>query len=316
MEERKINLEYILLRSSGILLLLLLWEGAPRLGWVDAKALPPFSGVVGAIFELWHKDYLFRNAMVSLWRVVIGLMLASAAAIPLGMALGYRFTSLLHALNPLFRVLGQVNPFSLTPVFLMFFGIGEGAKLAIATWVCLWPLLHNTVLGVQTVDAVLIKTAHSMKTSPLDLAFKVLLPGAAPFLFTGLRIGVQICFFMMIAGEMLGATAGLGWLLHTYGHYFIAPKVYALGLCIVLLGVFVNQVLGFLEKSLSFWKESVETGGTAEISVRKAFRLGKRGAALVASLLAGLIFVGSLQVVEANRVSRNPMPHSTHEMHK
>lgn len=305
-----------LIKTSGITILLLLWEIAPRAGLADSKILPPLSTVLQVFPELWREDSLFRNAMVSLWRVVLGLIISSVFAIPAGMFLGYRRDALLASLDPLFRILGQVNPFSLLPVFLMLFGVGETAKLAIAVWVCFWPVLHNTVQGVRTVDAVLVRTALSMRAPYFVLVLKVLVPGAALSIFTGFRLGAQLCFFMMMAGEMLGATAGLGWLLHTYGHYFVAPKIYGVGMCIVLLGILLNRCLKLLEDGVLFWKERKQVFRSFLLSERGPRRTGKRGAVLAAAFIAALLIVGSIQAREAAEASKNYLSHPGHEVNK
>ncbi len=303
-----------LLRSSGLVIFFLLWEFAPRLGWVDTQFVPPFSTVFHTIHHLWLDGSLITHLVVSLWRALLGLLIAVIIALPLGFLLGGWLTGLAQTLNPLFRLLGQVNPFSLMPVFILFFGIGEGAKLAIVAWVCLWPVLFHTITGVQTIDPLLLKSALAMGISRPDLFTKVLLPGAAPTIFVGLRLGAGLAFFMLIAAEMLGASAGLGWLLHNAGAVFQIPRIYAAGFFIILMRIVVNRVLLYLEKGIFIWKESspVFMAGT---DTGKVSKLTRRELALATVILVGILFYGGIEVEKVNQ-GLNQDNHSNHQSHQ
>jgi len=249
-------IQYYILRYLGVAIFLLLWEVFPKVGVLDSQFVPPLSKVLEQVYNLWFHNGLFIHIMVSLWRVLIGLSIAIVISVPLGFLLGGWFTGIADIFDPLFRILSQVNPFSLMPIFILFFGIGEGAKLAVVTWVCIWPLLYNTISGVRRVDPILIKTALSMKINNLDMARKVLLPGAKPSIFLGLRLGVEMSFFMLIAAEMIGATAGVGWLFHNSAMNNQIPRMYAAGICIVILGIILNRFLIYIQNKVFFWKES------------------------------------------------------------
>lgn len=255
MELTKKKIGFLFNKYIGMAIFLLLWQIAPSLGWLDQQFVPSLSVVLQSVGELWVKGGLFTHIMVSLWRTLNGLIAGTLIALPLGFILGRWFPSLREALNPLFRLLGQVNPFSLMPVFILFFGIGESAKIAVIAWVCVWPVLFHTLNGVKTVDPVLIKTAAAMNASRKELLIKVLLPAAAPSVFSGIRVGVEMSFFMLIAAEMIGASAGLGWLMHNSAMNYHIPRIYAASLCIVILGVILNRCLYFLQNRVFFGKK-------------------------------------------------------------
>ena len=285
---------HFLLSISGILVIALLWEIAPGQGWVNARYLPCFSQVLMTIDAMWRSGEIFTNLMVSLWRIVNGLLIAVILGLPLGLMIG-RSEGTFDSLNPLLRVLSQANPFSLMPVFILLFGIGEVAKVAVITWVCFWPILFNTITGVRTIDPDWIKTARSVKVSESVLALKVLLPGALPAIFSGIKTSIQMAFFMMIASEMIGASVGLGYLLHLAAMVNQTVRVYAAALTIVVLGIALQQMLQLLHKSVFFWNDSAEAAMGKTHS--QQFRLPCRFALiLTAVLLTGIIFVGGWQV--------------------
>lgn len=246
------------IRASGIVTLLILWEIAPRLGWVDAQFIPSFSKVLLEIHHIWVGGMLIDHLTVSIWRIAVGMSAAILIALPAGCALGLWFRKAAEKLDPLFRIFSQVNPFSLMPVFILFFGIGETAKIAIIAWVCLWPILFYTITGIETVEPVLIKSARAMGATAYDQLFKVILPGAAPNIFTGLRVGVGLSFFMLIAAEMIGAKSGLGWMVHNASAQYMVARVYAGALLIALLGVLINKSFLILEEGLFAWKQTLQ----------------------------------------------------------
>lgn len=294
------------LQLSGLLALALLWETLPRLGAVSSRYLPPLSVVLSEVYQLFRFNDLFANAMVSLWRVSIGVLLAALIAVPVGIVLGHWLEPLSDSLNRLFRILGQVNPFSLMPVFLLFFGIGETAKLAVVIWIGLWPALHHTIQGVRAVDPLLVKAARGMGISEAGLFFRVLLPAAVPSIFLGIRSSIHLSFFILIAGEMLGGSAGLGWMLHVYGNYFVAGKIYAVGLCIALLGVVLVSGVRLIEDGLFFWKEPVSVWEAAP-ERRLSIHAMRNRAAFTAALAIILLWIGAAQTAEINRKARDPL---------
>ncbi|BCG59807.1 ABC transporter permease [Paenibacillus sp. URB8-2] len=248
----------VCLRLSGIALLCILWEVLPRSGLVNPTFFPPLSAVLQEIAALLRDQHLLGHTIATLWRVVAGIGLAALVAVPAGAILGYWLPGLAAGLNPLFRILAQVNPFSLMTVFLLFFGIGEKAKLIIVAWVAFWPLLHHVIVGVQNLDADLLKAARSMGTTPSQLFLRIILPGAAPSILLGVRTSIILLLAILVAGEMLGGLAGLGWLLHWSSNYYSSPyattPIFAVGLCISLIGVALSAVLRKLERDLFFWK--------------------------------------------------------------
>ncbi|MCW2277701.1 ABC transporter permease [Heliophilum fasciatum] len=295
-------------KYAGWIAIIGLWELAPRFGWADPQFLPSFSQVLSTIVQLLFDGTLATHAVVSLWRVIVALLGAALIGLPLGILLGGWLTGLAEDLRPLLRVFGQVNPFSLMPVFIFFFGIGEMAKAAVLGWVALWPILHHTITGVRMVDPVYIKTARSMNIARMDFFTQVLLPGAAPSIFVGLRIAVNLAFFILTAAEMIGASAGLGWAVHNAHCMYQFPRLYASAVMIIALGYGTAQLLRWVERSYFFWKEPTQDGESlsgTETAKAKARQLGWGEWILIASLLFSFIYVGDGVVDRVNEEDKN-----------
>jgi NitT/TauT family transport system permease protein len=156
------------------------------------------------------------------------------------------------------RLFAQLNAFALFPIFVLFFGIGELAKFAVIFWSCVWPILFTTIAGVQGVDPLYVKVARSMGSGRLTIFVRVLFPGALPSIFTGIRLGATVAFLMLIAAEMIGATAGLGWVVLNSQVNYVIPRLYLAAAIIAFLGMGMNYLIHFIEASVIKWKETVE----------------------------------------------------------
>lgn len=242
--------------SLSVVLFLVLWELAPRLGWINSTFVAPPSVVLQTIWEMLKSGEILTHIGVSLGRAFLGFSLAGVIGIPLGLLLGGSFKTFQRILTPLLRLLGEVNPFSLFPVFILLFGIDELSKVAMIFWVCQWPVIFNTTAGVKDVDPLLIKSAKSMGADRKTLLFKVVFPSAAPNIFHGLKLSSGWAFFILIAAEMIGASSGLGWLVWNAQVNFQIPKLFAATVTISILGLAINKIFNLLENKLTAWKQS------------------------------------------------------------
>jgi NitT/TauT family transport system permease protein len=239
--------------SVAIAALLTAWEVLPRVGAVDPVFLPPFSQVLKAWYELLRSGQLTEHITASLTRSLIGFGLAIVVTIPLGLLIG-RYQTVAELLNPLLEVFRNTAALALLPVFVLILGIGETSKIALVFYACSWPLLLNTISGVRTVDPLLVKSARSMGLSQLKLFAKVILPASVPTIFTGIRLAGAYSILILIAAEMVGAKAGLGYLINYAQYNFAIPDMYAGIITISAIGVIFNQSLIYLERRFSRWR--------------------------------------------------------------
>jgi NitT/TauT family transport system permease protein len=235
--------------------LLALWEGLPRAGFINANFLPPVSTVANNLWAMIASGELTKHALVSLQRVALGLGVSIAIGVPLGLAMG-AFKSLESAIDGPLQAGRQISAIALFPVFILFFGIGELSKVAIIFWASVWPVLLSTVAGVKGIDPVLLRSARSMGAKGLTLFRKVVLPAAAPSIFTGVRLGAAYAFMVLVAAEMIGANAGLGFLVLYSQEVFRIPDMYAAMISLAAFGLLLNRLLVALERSATAWREA------------------------------------------------------------
>lgn len=232
---------------------LALWEVAPRVGLVDAVFLPPFSTVASAFAELVINGQLWEHVSASLGRAVTGFGIALVVAVPLGVVIAW-YKPVAEFLGPILELFRNTAALALLPVFILILGIGETSKIALVLYASTFPILLNTISGVRTVEPLLITSARSMGLKPLALFRKVVLPAAVPTIFTGIRMAAASSILVLIAAEMVGAKAGLGYLITASQMNFQIPNMYAGIVAISLIGLAFNGVIVAVERRFSRWR--------------------------------------------------------------
>jgi NitT/TauT family transport system permease protein len=243
-------------RSLLVVALLALWEAVPRLGLADPAFLPPFSDVIAAGWQLAQSGELYDDVAASLLRALSGFLISVVLIVPLGLVVGW-YTRLGDLLNQFIEVCRNTAPLALLPVFILLLGIGELSKITMVIYSCAWPLLLNTIAAVKQVDPLLIKSARTMGASPQQLFRKVILPAALPTIFVGIRLASASAMLVLVASEMVGAKAGLGYLIIYSQYSFLIPQMYFGILGITVIGLLFNAVLESLERRLMRWKTAV-----------------------------------------------------------
>jgi NitT/TauT family transport system permease protein len=240
-------------RSLLLIVLLSAWEAAPRLGLIDAVFLPPFSEVIAAGWQLAQTGELYDDVAASLLRALSGFLISVVLIVPLGLAVGW-YARLGNLLNQFIEICRNTAPLALLPVFILLLGIGELSKITMVVYSCAWPLLLNTIAAVKQVDPLLIKSARTMGATPQQLFRKVILPASLPTIFVGVRLASASAMLVLVASEMVGAKAGLGYLIINSQYSFLIPQMYFGILGITVIGLTFNAILEALEQSFTRWK--------------------------------------------------------------
>ncbi|MFF9568985.1 ABC transporter permease [Streptomyces sp. NPDC014685] len=240
-------------RALGPIALLTLWWAASATGLLTPDVLASPAEVLRAVGELWGNGQLPDALTTSLTRSGLGLLIGLTAGLTLGVTTG--FTRLGdELLDSSIQTLRTIPFLSLVPLFMVWFGINETAKILLIAVATTFPMYVSTTSGVRATDPKLIEAMRSFGMGRLALVRQVVLPGALPSLLAGLRLSMTLSVIALIAAEEINATAGIGYLMSQAQSY---ARTDVLAVCILvygLLGLTADVVVRLLERVLMPWR--------------------------------------------------------------
>lgn len=237
----------------GVAVLLLIWEAICRLGWVSPLYLPSPTGILIAGWELITQGDLIQSTGASLYRIILGYVIGASAGIVIGLLLGFsRWAEAIG--SPILFSLYPIPKIALLPLIVLWLGIGELPKVTIIAFGVFFPVVINTFSGVKNIDPILIKAAVSFGSSRMNVIRKVILPGALPVIFAGLKLAAGTSLLLLVAAEMIAAQQGIGSMILHYGNLMLTSKLMVGVVVLSLLGLFFNRVLKWLETKLLPWQ--------------------------------------------------------------
>jgi sulfonate transport system permease protein len=244
---------------------LLAWEAAAATGLLSSRILPAPSATLRAGWDVLVSGVLLEHVAVSTRRALLGLLIGGA----LGFALG-----LLNAVVPLaerlldstLQMLRNIPHLAAIPLVILWFGIGEEAKLFLVAAGVLFPIYLNTFHGIRTVDRGLAEMARSYGLRPVELFWRIILPGAMPSILVGLRYALGIMWLTLIVAETISASSGIGYMTMN-AREFLQTDVVLLGILVyALLGKLADSATRLLERRLLAWHPAYALAATADVA--------------------------------------------------
>ncbi|MBN2005799.1 MAG: ABC transporter permease [Anaerolineae bacterium] len=234
-------------RVAGLLGLLLLWEIAARA--LGSPFLPPVTRVIPALWRMALSGEAGKHASVSLQTILLGFGWAAGVGLIAGIGMA-ESTALRQLLTPVIDAMRPVAALTLFPLIILVLGLGQASKIFVIFWTAWPPVLLNTVLALRDVDASAVEAARLDGAGQLALLSRVKFPLALPIIMTGLRVAMSGGWISLVAAEMLGASAGLGYSILAYSQTFRFPEMYAVIFIIALLGLALNSGLALIQSVL------------------------------------------------------------------
>jgi NitT/TauT family transport system permease protein len=232
---------------------LVFWELGCRYDVISNIALAPPSQAFGAIMDLVHTGMLWKHLSVSLYRLIAGWTLGTLLGIGFGILIGL-FSLVRAGLMPLVSALFPIPKIALLPLFVVWFGIGEGSKVATILFGTFFPTVIATYSGIDSVDRNLIRMGQSFELTWLSIVRKIIIPGALPAILSGFRISAAIAIVLLVAAEMIGAQYGIGAYILTAGAEFAIDKLIAGVALLSVIGLAIAWLIGRAEKYFLDWR--------------------------------------------------------------
>jgi NitT/TauT family transport system permease protein len=247
------RLDGILLGSAGIVAFMAVWQAIASAKIVPPLFLPGPIDIFWALVAYVDEGFIWEDLKVSGQELINGYVLAILVGLPIGLLSGwYRRVS--KVFDPFINFMNAMPRIALVPLLIIWFGIGIWSKVAIVFLSSIFPIIINTQAGIRNLDAGWLKTARSFGAGDLQIFRTVALPGAIPFILTGMRIGVGHALIGVVVGELVAARAGVGLMMITAGETFETAKVFA-GLFIVSsAGVLLVYLISLVERRFQSWR--------------------------------------------------------------
>jgi NitT/TauT family transport system permease protein len=240
--------------SAGTLVgLVALWQLAASVGLITSLFLPPPAAIGAALWHLAVSGELWKHLSASLMRLGIGWACGTVFGIGMGLAVGLWSTfrspgmAVVAALFPIPKI-------ALVPLFIIWFGIGEGSKIATLAFGVFFPTVIATAGGVDNVPRGLIRMGQAFGLSTGAIVRSIILPGALPAILNAFRVTSSIAIVLLVAAEMIGAEQGIGAFVLSAGNLYDTDNLLAGIVVLSLLGLLVAWVIGLLERALLGWR--------------------------------------------------------------
>jgi len=239
-----------LLAALSVGLSLIVWQ-VLSMTLFDPFLVPPPTTVATSAWPMILSGEIFQDVWISMTRVMVGFITGSAAAIIVGVLIG-RINVLHQLLDPVIEMLRYLSPTAMIPIAVIWFGIGEMSKYFLIFWGTFFIVLVNTVAGVWRTPIARQRAAECLGASRFQIFFFVVVPSAAPFIVTGMRVAMASSFMSIIPAEILAADSGIGYLLQKSSMLLQTDKIFVALITICILGFATDKVFRLIvERTLS-----------------------------------------------------------------
>lgn len=240
------RLVYRLVQAGFVAALLLAWNFVSTHGLVSPILLPSLAASWHEFVALLVSGSYWPDLRVTLYELVVAFFIAAT----LGATTGYlvsrsRFS--VRVFDPLFAGLYSIPAILLFPLYVLFFGLGPGSKIAIGVTIAFFPIALNTIAGFDYVDRAYVTAARSMGASGPQMFWSVMLPAAFPVVLVGLRMGFILAFLSILGSETIASLAGLGHRIVSYAESMDPDKMFAYIFFAILVAFLLNGAVSLLE---------------------------------------------------------------------
>lgn len=258
-QKKRVNLHRHMRGMLPIFCFICLWEVLARLHIFSPVLFPSFVTVIKQLILLAIRGHLLTDVITSSFRAAAGLGLAIVIGVIVGLSMA-RIKPVNWFFEPLIALGFPMPTIMLIPVFILWFGISHESKIFLIAFTCFFPIALSTATGVRTVNKILIWSAKALGTPEQQIFWRIILPAALPFIFSGIRITLPLSLILAFVAEMVGGGGGLGYSM-IYAYRFLeTPTVYSILLTVLVLGFFLDRALLSIRQFIMPWdSEDIES---------------------------------------------------------
>lgn len=254
----RLQLRKDLVRGSiSILAGLALWEILTRLLLENELLIPPPSSVARSFWNLTVSGELNKHFGATLLEFAYGFSTACIVGIILGYLMGmYKWFD--EVMDPWIATLYSIPIIAIVPLIIIWFGIGMVSKVIVVFKITAVAIILNTAAGIKNLDPVWLELAKSLRLSGWETTYKIRVPGALPYIITGMRLGVGRALLGVVVAELMAANAGLGYLLRDSSETWDSPKLFVTVLLLAAMGLISFNLIKRFERRIAPWRQSAE----------------------------------------------------------
>ena len=243
-----------ILPAVTIVFFLLAWEIFVRAGEIAPIYLPAPSSIAVYLYRMIADGSMLQNLGITLLRIFVGFVLASAFGVLLGVLMGMS-RLLARVADVWIAALYPLPKISLIPLLIIWLGTGEAYKIVISAVTAFFPVVISTFAGIRRADRGLIKAARDLGANARQIQLKVVIPCAVPGIFAGLQLGMGVTIIMVVAAEMIGGSSegGMGYLLINAGQVMETEKVFASLIVLAVMGAVIIKLQQWIDRRLAPW---------------------------------------------------------------
>jgi len=221
--------------------------------WIDALLISSPFAVAGRLWQWTIDGTLWSNLFVTMEATVLGFLIGCGVGFVLGLVFG-RFRAVAEVLDPYITALYSIPKIALAPLFILWFGIGIASKVAVSAAIVFFVIFLNTYSGVRDVNPLYINTTRIMGGRQLDVMRYVIVPSAASWVITGLKVSVPYALVGTVIGEFMSSNSGIGYLIAQATGLFNTTSVYAGIIVLAVVGALINSLIQVFEQRVLRWR--------------------------------------------------------------
>ncbi len=236
--------------------LVLVWWLLRATGIINPRLLPsPFVVLAHFWTDLVYDD-LGINLLKSVERVLVGLLLGTAAAVPVGFLIGW-YQPVRRLIDPLINFFRALPPIALIPLVIVYLGIGEIAKIAILFYASFFAAVIVMYEGMAAISPIYVRVARTLGATDFEIFWRVMLPLTVPHMLVALRVALGVCWATLVAAELVAAQQGLGAMIQNASSFFDLNTIYLGIICIGTLALLMDMTLRRLSGRLVAWQDKL-----------------------------------------------------------